>query len=151
MWSHRGYIGQTRNISVKPEIYQSNQDYIGQTRNISVKPDMEMIGAIFNLIILIPFLIFAIILTQGKRSIWHSMKRCPIMYVICFSILLWALSEMLENQILFFIGIIFMSYCTPIPETNLKRKIKTRIDKGLRNLKSLILFLVYLLIQLLPK
>ncbi|ANC77449.1 hypothetical protein ABE65_011830 [Fictibacillus phosphorivorans] len=77
------------------------------------------------LIVLIPFLIFAILLSKGKgasllagyntmsdseKAQYDEVDLCKfmgkIMYGISFSILLFALSEMLENQILFIIGLI---------------------------------------------
>ncbi|GIN20585.1 DUF3784 domain-containing protein [Siminovitchia fordii] len=84
-----------------------------------------MSEAIVNFIILIPFLIFAVILSKGKgafliagyntktdheKAEYDEKALCKfmgkIMYGICFSILLWGLSEVLENQLLFIIGLI---------------------------------------------
>ncbi|MBS2968194.1 DUF3784 domain-containing protein [Metabacillus sp. KIGAM252] len=79
------------------------------------------------LIVLIPFLIFAILLSKGKgasllagyntmsdseKAQYDEVALCKfmgkIMYGISFSILLFALSEMLEIQILFIIGLILL-------------------------------------------
>ena len=79
------------------------------------------------LIVSIPFLIFAITLSKGKRASiltgyntmsdsekaqYDEVALCKfmgkIMYGISFSILLFALSEMLENQLLFIIGLILL-------------------------------------------
>lgn len=79
------------------------------------------------LIISIPFLIFAITLSKGKgasilagyntmpdseKAQYDEVALCKfmgkIMYGISFSILLFALSEMLENQVLFIIGLILL-------------------------------------------
>ncbi|MFD2212340.1 DUF3784 domain-containing protein [Metabacillus endolithicus] len=78
-----------------------------------------------SLIISIPFLIFAIILSKGKgasllagyntmpdseKAQYDEVAMCKfmgkIMYGISFSTLLFALSELLENQIIFIIGLI---------------------------------------------
>lgn len=85
-----------------------------------------MSGAIINLIILIPFLIFAAVLSKGKgafliagyntksdreKAQYDETALCKfmskIMYGISLSILMWALSELLDNQVLFVIGMIF--------------------------------------------
>ncbi|AZB42035.1 DUF3784 domain-containing protein [Bacillus sp. FJAT-42376] len=79
------------------------------------------------LIVLIPFLIFAILLSKGKgasllagyntmsdseKAQYDEVALCKfmgkIMYGISFSLLLFALSEMLVNQILFIIGLILL-------------------------------------------
>lgn len=84
-----------------------------------------MTGFIINMTILIPFLIFAVILSKGKgafliagyntksdseKAQYDETALCKfmgkIMYGICFSILLWGLSEALENQLLFILGLI---------------------------------------------
>lgn len=84
-----------------------------------------MVGAIVNLILLIPFLIFAIIFSKGKgafliagyntmsdqeKAQFDEVALCKfmgkMMYGICFCLLLWALSDFLENQILFVNGLI---------------------------------------------
>ena len=78
-----------------------------------------------SLIISIPFLIFAIILSKGKgasllagyntmpdseKAQYDEVAMCKfmgkIMYGISFSILLFGLSELLENQAIFIIGLI---------------------------------------------
>lgn len=83
--------------------------------------------AIVHLIILIPFLIFAVFLSKGKgasllagyntmsdreKAKYDEVAFCKfmgkIMYGISFSILLFAMSEMLENQVLFIIGLILL-------------------------------------------
>ncbi|WP_343070869.1 DUF3784 domain-containing protein [Bacillus sp. REN10] len=75
--------------------------------------------------ILIPFLIFAIVLSKGKGAFliagyntmsqsekekYNEAELCKfmskIMYGICVSLLLWALSEILDYQILFGLGLI---------------------------------------------
>lgn len=80
-----------------------------------------------SLIVLIPFLFFAILLSKGKgasllagyntmsdseKAQYDEVALCKfmgkIMYGISFSILLFALSEVLENQILFIIGLILL-------------------------------------------
>jgi len=77
------------------------------------------------LIISVPFIIFAIILSKGKGSSilagyntmsdsekaqYDEVALCKfigkIMYGISFSIIIFAVSEMLENQVLFIIGLI---------------------------------------------
>ncbi|MBM7694761.1 putative membrane protein [Peribacillus deserti] len=79
------------------------------------------------LIISIPFFIFAIILSKGKgasilagyntmsdseKAQYNEVALCKfmgnIMYGISFSIILFALSEMLEKQGLFIIGLILL-------------------------------------------
>ena len=79
------------------------------------------------LIISIPFLIFAIILSKGKgafllsgyntlpdseKAQYDEVALCKfmgkIMYGISFSLLLFALSEMLANQVLLSIGLILL-------------------------------------------
>ncbi|WP_205439399.1 DUF3784 domain-containing protein [Halobacillus ihumii] len=82
-------------------------------------------GAIVHFIILIPFLIFATLLSKGKgaylltgyntmsdheKAQYDEVALCKfmgkVMYGICFSILLWALSGIFEIQILFIIGLV---------------------------------------------
>ncbi|PAD66371.1 hypothetical protein CHH83_24420 [Bacillus sp. 7586-K] len=77
------------------------------------------------LIISVPFIIFAIILSKGKgasilagyntmsdseKAQYDEVALCKfigkIMYGISFSIIIFAVSEMLENQVLFIIGLI---------------------------------------------
>lgn len=84
-----------------------------------------MSDAVINLITIIPFLIFAIVLSQGKgafliagyntkskreKAQYDEAALCKfmgkIMYGISFSILLWALSDMLEVKALYYIGLI---------------------------------------------
>ena len=84
-----------------------------------------MVGAIINLIIFIVFLILAIFLSKGKgafliagyntmpdreKAKYDEIALCKfmgkMMYGISFSILLWALSELLEIQVLFIIGLV---------------------------------------------
>lgn len=84
-----------------------------------------MNGAIVDLIILMPFLVFAIFLSKGKgaflltgyntmpesrKAQYDEVAMCKfmskIMYGICLSLLLWALSDILENQIIFVLGLI---------------------------------------------
>lgn len=79
------------------------------------------------LIISIPFLIFAITLSKGKgasilagyntmpdseKAHYDEVALCKfmgkIMYGISFSIVLFALSELLENQVIFIIGLILL-------------------------------------------
>lgn len=79
------------------------------------------------LIILIPFLTFAIILSKGKgafliagyntksdseKALYDEVALCKFMgktmYGISFSIFLFALSEMLDKQVLFIIGLILI-------------------------------------------
>ncbi|MEK4031379.1 MULTISPECIES: DUF3784 domain-containing protein [Bacillaceae] len=85
-------------------------------------------GAIVHLIILIPFLIFAIFLSKGKgaaliagyntmpeskKAQYDEAAMCKfmgkVMYGICFSLLLWAVSEILKSQTLFLIGLVLFS------------------------------------------
>ncbi|WP_153730769.1 DUF3784 domain-containing protein [Sporosarcina obsidiansis] len=84
-----------------------------------------MAGAIVNIVVLIPFLVFAYYLSQGKgafllsgyntmteekkaefdeRALCKFMSK--IMYGLSFCIGLFALSEVLNKQILFIIGLI---------------------------------------------
>ena len=84
-----------------------------------------MVAAIVNFIILIPLLILAIFLSKGKgafliagyntmseeeKAQYDEVAMCKfmskIMYGICFSIFLWGLSELLQMQILFIIGLV---------------------------------------------
>lgn len=84
-----------------------------------------MIGAIINLVILIPFIIYAIALSKGKgasllagyntmsaekKAQYDEMAICKfmskIMYGLSFSIFLWALSDLLDVQMLFVIGLV---------------------------------------------
>lgn len=87
-----------------------------------------MTSAIINLIIIIPFIIFAIALSKGKgasllagyntmsaekKAQYDEMAVCKfmskIMYALSCSIFLWALSDLLDVQVLFVIGfILFM-------------------------------------------
>ncbi|VEF49887.1 Domain of uncharacterised function (DUF3784) [Bacillus freudenreichii] len=85
-----------------------------------------MAGVIINLMMFILFFIFAFILSKGKgafliagyntmsdreKAQYDEAALCKfmskIMYGISLSILLWALSELLDNQALFVIGLIF--------------------------------------------
>ncbi|MFS0562144.1 DUF3784 domain-containing protein [Terribacillus sp. 179-K 1B1 HS] len=88
-----------------------------------------MIGVIFSFLIIIPFLVLAIFLSKGKgafllagynlmsdseKSQYDELALCKfmakIMFGICFSLLLWALSATFESQVLLIIGyIIFFS------------------------------------------
>lgn len=87
-----------------------------------------MNGAIINLILLIPFLTFAIFLSKGKgasllagyntmsdseKSKYDEVALCKfmgkIMFGIIFSLLLFAMSEILKKQFLFVIGVILLS------------------------------------------
>jgi hypothetical protein len=84
-----------------------------------------MVGAIINLIGSIAFLIFAIYLSKGKgafliagyntmsdseKAKYNELSLCKfmskMMFGISFSIFLWALSELLEIQFLFYIGLV---------------------------------------------
>lgn len=84
-----------------------------------------MVGVIINLIFFIAFLIIAIFLSKGKgafliagyntmsdseKAKYDEIALCKfmgkIMYGISFSILLWALSDMLKIQVLFIIGMV---------------------------------------------
>ncbi|MDN7244102.1 DUF3784 domain-containing protein [Planococcus shenhongbingii] len=84
-----------------------------------------MAGAFINLIVLIPFLIFAIALSKGKgafliagyntlpdseKAQYDETAVCKfmgkIMYGICFSIFLWFLSDLLEIPHLFVMGML---------------------------------------------
>lgn len=84
-----------------------------------------VVAAIVNFIILIPFLIFAVFLSKGKgafliagyntmseeeKAQYDEVALCKftgkIMYGICFSIFLWGLSEVLQMQVLFIIGLV---------------------------------------------
>ena len=89
-----------------------------------IEKEVTCLG-VASLIISIPFLIFAIILSKGKgasllagyntmpdseKAQYDEVAMCKfmgkIMYGISFSTLLFALSELLENQIIFIIGLI---------------------------------------------
>ncbi len=84
-----------------------------------------MVMAIAHLIIMIPFLIFAIILSRGKggfllagynnlpeseKEQYDKVALCKfmakMMYGICLSFLLFALSSLFEMKILFNVGLI---------------------------------------------
>ncbi|MGM7635216.1 DUF3784 domain-containing protein [Bacillus sp. Hm123] len=84
-----------------------------------------MSGAIVHLVIVIPFFLFAIVLSKGKGAFliagyntmpehekekYNEEKLCQfmskIMYGICFSLLLWAFSELFNQPFLFIIGLI---------------------------------------------
>ena len=83
-----------------------------------------MTGAIINLIILVPFLILAVFLSQGKgafliagyntltdeqRAEYDELALCQfmgkIMYGICGCLVLMAVSELLDNEPLLYTGI----------------------------------------------
>lgn len=84
-----------------------------------------MVEAIVNIIIIIPFLLLAITLAKGKGAFLiagyntisesekaknNVVKMCQfmskIMYGVCLSLALFALSELLELQILFISGFV---------------------------------------------
>ncbi|EDL66256.1 DUF3784 domain-containing protein [Bacillus sp. SG-1] len=84
-----------------------------------------MVGTIINIIGFIAFFILASFLSKGKgafliagyntmsdseKAEFDEMALCKftgkIMYGISFSILLWALSEILEIQAMYFIGLV---------------------------------------------
>lgn len=86
---------------------------------------MFAVVVIVNLIILIPFLTFAIVLSKGKgafliagyntmpeskKAEYDEVAMCKFMgkfmYGICLCIVLWALSELLQVQVLFYIGLV---------------------------------------------
>ncbi|WP_226666214.1 DUF3784 domain-containing protein [Metabacillus litoralis] len=86
-----------------------------------------MIGALVNFIILIPFLIFAVILSKGKgafllagyntmseseKAEYDEVALCKfmgkIMFGVSFCILLFAFSDIVENQVLFMIALILL-------------------------------------------
>ncbi|MFC7372482.1 DUF3784 domain-containing protein [Fictibacillus iocasae] len=86
-----------------------------------------MLGAFINFIFVILFFTFALILSKGKGAFllsgYNTMSNeektqydeaalcqfmSKIMYGISLSILLFAVSELLENQTIFIIGLIFM-------------------------------------------
>ncbi|MEC5271132.1 DUF3784 domain-containing protein [Caldifermentibacillus hisashii] len=86
-----------------------------------------MAMAIAHLIIMIPFLIFAIILSRGKggfllagynnfpeseKEQYDEVALCKVMgkmmYGICLSFLLFALSSLFEMKILFNVGLILL-------------------------------------------
>ena len=119
-----------------------------------------MNGAIINLIILIPFLIFAIFLSKGKgasllagyntmsnseKAKYDEAALCKfmgkIMFGISFSIFLFALSEWLENQFLFAIGLVLLltliifGLVYSNTRDRFKKKILATIDRGLHLLK----------------
>lgn len=92
------------------------------------KGGAPMIGFIINLIILIPLIILAIALSKGKgasllagyntmsaekKAQYDEVALCKfmskIMYGLSFSIFLWALSDLLDMQILFVIGLILFT------------------------------------------
>ncbi|MFP7492800.1 DUF3784 domain-containing protein [Terribacillus saccharophilus] len=88
-----------------------------------------MIGIIMYLLVLIPFVVLAIFLSKGKGSFllagyntmsdsekaqFDEMALCKfmakIMYGISFAILLWALSDLFESQVLLIAGyVLFFS------------------------------------------
>ncbi|MEQ6049194.1 DUF3784 domain-containing protein [Lysinibacillus capsici] len=82
-------------------------------------------GVLVYLIIMLPFLIFAIVLSQGKGAFllegFHTMaqedkeqydeKALPrfmgkMMYGYCFCVLLWILNEFFHTQWLFHVGLV---------------------------------------------
>lgn len=88
-----------------------------------------MNGAVINLMILIPFLIFAIFLSKGKgafllagyntmsdseKANYDEAALCKfmgkIMFGVSFSLGLFALSEWLEKSFLFVTGLISLSF-----------------------------------------
>lgn len=85
------------------------------------------IAALIDFIILIPFLIFAVVLSRGKgafliagyntlpkeeKAKYDEAALCKfmgkVMYGICFSIFLWGLSPLLELPALLYVGIVLM-------------------------------------------
>ena len=80
-----------------------------------------------NFIILTPFFIFAIVLSKGKGA--SLLAGYNTMYGICFSILLWALNDMLKNQVLFIIGcILFVSLIVfSIVYSNIGNRFKNKL------------------------
>lgn len=82
-------------------------------------------GVIVYLIIMLPFLIFAIVLSQGKGAFllagFHTMAQeekehydektlarfmGKMMYGYCFCVLLWILNELFHTQWLFHVGLV---------------------------------------------
>lgn len=114
------------------------------------------------LMISIPFLIFAITLSKGKgasilagyntmpdseKAQYDEVALCKfmgkIMYGISFSILLFALSEMLGNQVLFIVGLILLLSLIifALVYSNTRDRFKKSlmiIERGLQEVKSLI-------------
>lgn len=91
-----------------------------------------MVGAIINIIIMIPLLLLAITLSKGKgafliagyntmseeeKAKWDEIALCKfmgkIMYGVAFSLLLLTLSELVKHQI-FFIGGMILCIGLPI-------------------------------------
>jgi hypothetical protein len=86
---------------------------------------MKMVGFMINLIVVIVFLVFGILLSNGKgpfliagyntlpkseKANYDEIALCKFMgkfmIGISISILLWAFSDLLKNQVLFIIGLI---------------------------------------------
>ncbi|MBU5252756.1 DUF3784 domain-containing protein [Lysinibacillus capsici] len=82
-------------------------------------------GVLVYLIIMLPFLIFAIVLSQGKGAFllagFHTMAQeekehydekalarfmGKMMYGYCFCVLLWILNELFHTQWLFHVGLV---------------------------------------------
>ncbi|KOS66273.1 hypothetical protein AEA09_18820 [Lysinibacillus contaminans] len=101
-----------------------------------------------TLIISILFLIFAITLSQGKgaslltgyntmsdseKAKYNEIALCKfmgkIMYGISFSIFLFSLSEMVENQVIFIIGLILFIalFIFSLVYTNTKNRFKKNV------------------------
>ncbi|MFC4408934.1 DUF3784 domain-containing protein [Chungangia koreensis] len=87
-----------------------------------------MVGVIINLIMVIAFLILGIYLSKGKgafliagyntmsaseKAKYDEVTLCKfmgkMMYGLSFSIFLWALSDLLEIQLLFIIGMVLFA------------------------------------------
>lgn len=94
---------------------------------IHKKVVISVVGALVNLVILIPFLIFAMILSKGKgafllagyntmseseKAQYNEVALCKfmgkIMYGVSFCILLFAISDIVENQVLFIITLVLL-------------------------------------------
>lgn len=104
-----------------------NGTTINWNKAIFKKVVISVTGALVNLIILIPFLIFAMILSKGKgafllagyntmseseKAQYDEVALCKfmgkIMYGVSFCILLFAFSDIVENQALFMIALILL-------------------------------------------
>ena len=107
-----------------------------------------MAGAIVHLVILIPFLIFAVIFSKGKGAAliagyntmppkekrqYDEVAMCKfmgkIMYGICFTLLLFAIGDIVDENALFIIGLILMFALVifAVVYTNTKNRFKKNV------------------------
>ena len=107
-----------------------------------------MAGAIVNVVILIPFLIIAVIFSKGKgaaliagyntmsnkeKAQYDEVAMCKfmgkIMYGICFTLLLFTIGAIVDENALFNIGLILMFALVifAIVYTNTKNRFKKNV------------------------